>query len=77
MRGNKPLVMMVLLAVLVCLPPGSAALAQQPVPRFEPGPCPGEMPGEPEIACGTLVAPLDHDNPADRTARLPVVISRL
>lgn len=58
----------------LAVPAAHAAPADLDVPRFEPGPCPIEVPEEPEIECGTLVATEDHDDPDGRVVRLPVLI---
>jgi pimeloyl-ACP methyl ester carboxylesterase len=36
--------------------------------------CPIEVPAEPEVTCGTLTAPEDHDQPDGPTVRLPYII---
>ncbi len=50
------------------------AHAQTDAPRFEPSECPIEVPHEPEIECGVLVAPEDPANARGRVVRLPVLI---
>ncbi len=65
--------LLVLVSLLTSVP---AAYAQLDVPRFEPAPCPVEVPDEPEIECGVLLAPEDPANPGGRTVRLPVLIVR-
>jgi pimeloyl-ACP methyl ester carboxylesterase len=49
------------------------------VPRFEPGPCPGEPRSLPEglkLECGRLVVSERRDQSSERTVRLPVAILR-
>jgi pimeloyl-ACP methyl ester carboxylesterase len=36
--------------------------------------CPIEIPAEPEVTCGVLTVPEDHDEPAGPTLRLPYII---
>jgi pimeloyl-ACP methyl ester carboxylesterase len=53
------------------LPPLAAA-QEEPVPRFEPAPCPVEAP--PGVECGYLVVWEDRADPAEGTIRLAVAI---
>jgi pimeloyl-ACP methyl ester carboxylesterase len=66
---------LVLLGISLALTTTTAKAAAD-IPRFEPGPCPIEVPEEAVVECGTLVAPEDYQNPAGRMVRLPVFIIR-
>lgn len=52
------------------------AQAVPPLPRFERGPCPGEVAPDERIDCGALLAPENRERPGSRTIRLPVMIFR-
>jgi pimeloyl-ACP methyl ester carboxylesterase len=70
------MLILVLLGFSLALATTAPANAAADIPRFEPGPCPIEVPEEAMVECGTLVAPEDYENPAGRTVRLPVFIIR-
>ena len=76
LRRNMTMLIPLLLSVFVAVIPTTAANASVDLPRFEPGPCPIEVPEEATIECGTLIAPEDYEKPAGRTVRLPVFIIR-
>jgi pimeloyl-ACP methyl ester carboxylesterase len=76
LRRNTALLILVLLGVSLALKTTATANATADIPRFEPGPCPIEVPEEVMVECGTLVAPEDYESPAGRTVRLPVFIIR-
>ncbi len=59
------------LAWIGLLLPGRAR-AGEPVPRFEPAPCP--VPAFQGVECGYLVVPEDRADPASRTIRLAIAI---
>jgi pimeloyl-ACP methyl ester carboxylesterase len=66
-------VALVVVAVLGC----TAASAQQPVPRFEPGPCaiqPGDWAKNVRLECGALVVAMDREHPDRKQLRLAVAI---
>jgi pimeloyl-ACP methyl ester carboxylesterase len=52
------------------------AQAQENLPRFVPADCPINVPASPEIDCGYLVVPEDHEEPQSKTIKLPVIIIR-
>lgn len=60
------------------LPPPTAATAQARVPRFEPAPCPFDVPGDRlegrDVRCGYLVVPEQHSAPDGPTLKLAVAI---
>jgi pimeloyl-ACP methyl ester carboxylesterase len=65
----------VLAAVIDCI----TASAQQPVPRFEPGPCavqPGDWARNVRVECGALVVAMDREHPERKQLRLAVEILR-
>ena len=70
LRRSMTMLILVLLGVSLALTTTATANAAADIPRFEPGPCPIEVPEEPMVECGTLVAPEDYENPAGRTVRL-------
>ena len=58
---------------------GGMARAQQPVPRFEPGPCrlqPGDWAKNVRLECGALVVAMDREHPDRKQLRLAVAILR-
>jgi pimeloyl-ACP methyl ester carboxylesterase len=66
------------IAVAVVIHCGSAG-AQQPVPRFEPGPCaiqPGNWARNVRLECGALVVAMDRAHPDRKQLRLAVAILR-
>ena len=65
------LALMGLLLLLLLLLPGRA-LAGEPVPRFEPAPCP--VPAPEDVECGYLVVPEDRADPDSRTIRLAIAV---
>jgi pimeloyl-ACP methyl ester carboxylesterase len=52
----------------------SPVQAQENLPRFVPADCPINVPASPEIDCGYLIVPEDHENPQGITIKLPVII---
>ena len=70
-RSVFPVLLVCLLAVSAVAP----ALAQggDTVPRFEPAPCPFDVPAGQEVECGFVVVPEEHANPDSDTIRLSVV----
>lgn len=71
--STRFLIALGVVALLGCLP----ASAQQPVPRFEPGPCaiqPGEWASSVRLECGALVVAMDREHPERKQLRLAVAI---
>jgi pimeloyl-ACP methyl ester carboxylesterase len=71
---NARLVLALVLTALVDYIPANA---QQPVPRFEPGPCaiqPGEWAQKVRLECGALVVAMDREHPDRKQLRLAVAI---
>jgi pimeloyl-ACP methyl ester carboxylesterase len=76
LRRYMTMLILTILGICLALTTTATANAAADLPRFEPGPCPIEVPEEAIVECGTLVAPEDYENPAGRTVRLPVFIIR-
>ena len=63
----------IVVALLGCAP----AIAQQRVPRFEPGPCavvPGDWAKNVRLECGVLVVAMDRERPERKQLRLAVAV---
>ncbi len=69
------LTLLVLLAGLL-LPALPSAAQDNPLPRFEPGPCPVDFPAQLTVDCGTLTVPEVHASPDGPTIQIAVAIIR-
>src|SRR5574341_394449 len=74
MPYRVPLLAMLLMSVAALTP--AVARADAHVPRFEPAPCPFDVPDYENIDCGYLVVPERHAEPDGPTIRLAVAILR-
>ncbi len=53
-----------------------ATIGGQPLPQIAWGPCPFTVPSRARVDCGTLIVPLERDQPAARSAALAFAIFR-
>lgn len=76
MKYTRLIVFLGLIGLMaVIMPTHAQADEGEPVPRYEPIPCPAPMDTWANFECGHLIVPADHADPAGPTLRLMVAIA--